>query len=855
MSNRRARAGLLAEGPARVVLFTVILAGLTLWLQLTRDFPPPAPQPISLPWWALLGAFALLEVAYVHLYLGKEAHSFSLAEIPLIVGLAFSDPSVIILTRVAGAAIALAVQRQSPLKMSFNVVQTWTTSVVGAWLWTTVIAGGSPLGPRGWLAILVVAAVGDVLQAVSITAAISLMAGRPDLGSFRTVLVSGTLAAITNGSFAVLVITVLVADWRAGWALVAVGIVLFLAYRSYASLQRRHESLEQLADFTSSVGGELRAAAVGRQILTRVAELLRAEVVELTVSDDGELLRLLAREGDITSPDERTQTLAGRLAPHEGDTVLLPRGTRNARLRRQLDAAGLTDAVVVPLRGPRGVVGTLLAGNREGDVDTFDGEDVTVLEALANHATVALRNGRLADSLRREAAQREHEALHDPLTGLPNRRQFHDRLAWVLESGRPVAVLLLDLNRFKEINDTLGHQMGDRLLVEVGRRLRSTLPPRALVARLGGDEFAVAVGDVDDVEAAGTAEELQRALAEPIVLRELPIQVDASIGVALSPRDGHDPEGLLQRADVAMYVAKAAHTALEFYSSERDPYSPKRLALVAELRQAIETGALGVVYQPKVRLSDGVILGAEALVRWNHPRHGFVPPAEFIPIAEHTGLMRPLTTHVLRTALRQARLWRSEGFDLGMAVNLSARSLLDPTLVEDVVRLLREAGVSPRKLTLEITESDILEDPLHATAVLRRLEEHGIHRSVDDFGTGYSSLSYLNRLPVDEMKIDKSFVFGMTGDPDSAAIVGAVVDLGRRLGKRVVAEGVETEQHWYSLAALGCDIAQGFLLSRPLEGAHFAAWARGWRPPSSGTLLRPREQAATYDTSEAIQSR
>ena len=828
----------------------VIALGCTLLLAAR---PEGAASPGVHPqWWVLVVAFAALELVVVHLHLGRQTVSFSLSEVPLLVGLTFAAPLALVGMRVAGNVVALLGSRQSPHKLVFNIAHWWLETVLAIVVWDAVLAGADPLSPRGWLAALTVALVTDTVAALAIVMAVAATEGRPTIAALAQQLLGGPVAALTNASFGIVVLTVLEVDWRAGWTLVVVAVVLLGAYHSITSLQRRHDSLEQLADFTSRVGSDLRTAAIGRQVVARVAELMRADVVELALDEDGDLLRLVWAGGATQDRSGEPGTLAAGLLAPQADTLIAPRNTRDAGLRQRLEAARLTDAVVVPLRGAGKVVGTLLAANRLGDVDTFDAEELTVLEALANHATVALHNGRLADSLRREADRREHEALHDPLTGLPNRRHFDDRVAGALARGGPVAVLLLDLDRFKEINDTLGHQTGDLLLVEVGRRLRATLPPLAVVARLGGDEFVVAVSGCEEIEAAELAGRLRNALAQPFTLRTLPLQVDVSIGIALAPRDGADAEGLLRRADVAMYSAKRAHSGLEFYSSERDQYSPKRLALVAELRHAIEIGALGVVYQPKVRLQDGVVLGVEALVRWNHPQHGNVPPSEFVPIAEHTGLMRPLTLHVLHTALSQARVWRGQGLELGVAVNLSARSLLDPTLVDDVLAALAEYGMQAHLLTLEITESDILEDPLHATNVLRRLQELGIHRSVDDFGTGYSSLSYLNQLPVDEMKIDRSFVVAMPTDPDALAIVGAVVDLGRRLRKRIVAEGVETEQHWHQLRALGCDVAQGYLLSRPIDGDQIVPWARAYRPlaPERTELRSLQDPAAVASTGE-----
>ncbi|MGH2686617.1 MAG: putative bifunctional diguanylate cyclase/phosphodiesterase, partial [Actinomycetota bacterium] len=392
--------------------------------------------------------------------------------------------------------------------------------------------------------------------------------------------------------------------------------------------------------------------------------------------------------------------------------------------------------------------------------------------------------------------------------------------------------MLMDLDGFKEVNDTLGHHNGDLLLQEVSARLSGLLREEDVVARLGGDEFAILLpGVADGAEAVRAAEKVLGALEEPFVHRELTLEVGASIGIALYPYHGAEASTLLQRADVAMYDAKAAQCGYEIYAPERDQYSPRRLALVGELRSSLENDQLEVHYQPKASLSTGRILGVEALVRWNHPRHGYLPPDEFIPVAEHTGLMRPLTLYVLRTAVRQLQEWRQQGIELDVAVNLSARSLLDVHLPDDVAAILADHDVPASCLTLEITESRIMADSPRTIGVMTRLSAMGVELAIDDFGTGYSSLSYLKRLPVDEVKIDRSFVMNMAVSDNDAKIVRSTVNLARDLGLRVVAEGVENQETWDRLVALGCDVAQGYFLSRPVPAARLQEWfleARPW---------------------------
>ncbi|MBD0318105.1 MAG: EAL domain-containing protein [Thermoleophilia bacterium] len=434
-------------------------------------------------------------------------------------------------------------------------------------------------------------------------------------------------------------------------------------------------------------------------------------------------------------------------------------------------------------------------------------------------------------TLRRQAAENEYQALHDALTGLPNRTLFRDRLAHALaiarREGHGVAVLLADVDRFKEVNDSLGHDSGDVLLRELSRRLRAVVRESDTIARLGGDEFGVLLPSVHEGTApADAAERIVAALEEPFELDGVPVAVEASIGIALAPEHGEDVDTLVQRADVAMYVAKAAHQPFAGYDPAHDVNSPSRLRLVAELRRAIDERELTLYYQPKERLETGDVVGVEALVRWNHPERGLLPPSEFVPLAQHTNLIRPLTLFVLETALEQCRAWKDEGLSLRVAVNLSARSLLDADLAEDVERLLARWNLDPDVLELEITETMIMADPARAAAILGELNALGVRIAIDDFGTGYSSLAYLSGLPVDEIKIDRSFVAAMGGNTSDAAIVRSTIDLGRNLGLGVVAEGVETEDVWLALRDLGCDAAQGYFLSRPVPPPALAAWVR-----------------------------
>ncbi len=415
-------------------------------------------------------------------------------------------------------------------------------------------------------------------------------------------------------------------------------------------------------------------------------------------------------------------------------------------------------------------------------------------------------------------------ATHDPLTGLPNRTLFHEQLDEQLAGERSIAVLLIDLDRFKEVNDTLGHALGDELLVEVGRRLRPLLPAPDLIARLGGDEFAVFMEAADVTAALQRVDVLLDQIRQPFDIAGLDFDIDASIGVAMADDASLTAADLLRRADVAMYTAKEDRTGRALYSSDRDHYSAERLALAGRLRRGIADGELELQYQPQVDLATGEAIGVEALLRWNYPGRGMVAPDEFIPVAERTELIRPLTAFVFTTAIAQAAEWRRSGRNLQVSVNLSPRNLGEDDLVESIAGLLDEHELPPSSLVVELTETTVMASPGRAAEVMRRLRAIGVKISIDDFGTGHSSLAYLTTLPNDELKVDKSFIQAMSTDPNAETVVRAIVDLARSLKLDVVAEGVETTEDAEVLRRIGCVTAQGYLFSRPLPAAGITAW-------------------------------
>ncbi len=614
--------------------------------------------------------------------------------------------------------------------------------------------------------------------------------------------------------------------------------------------QIEHRALanaEQIARVTAQVGVAPRLVA---RDLTRPLSPLRltqidTELRQAGLSDVGlERVKIFNARGDLVYSDDRTLIGENELSSDKLRAAL--GGRLRSEVEHGTDDTGAGREVLevyTPLRlgtgtGVDGALEIYLSYNRVAAATR--GEKRTLYLFLG--IGLALLYAVLFRIVARASRRLRHLALHDALTGLPNRTLFHERVERAIEAARPehsVAVLLVDLDRFKEVNDTLGHDHGDELLKVVAERLGGALREGDTLARLGGDEFAVVLTDLPHRGAAAeTAGRLQDALRLPFGLRGIAVELDASVGVALSPEHGTDVTTLIQRADVAMYDAKRTQGRVETYSTERDPYSPARLSLLGELRRAIEGDELVLHYQPKVSLCDDVVTGVEALVRWQHPEHGLLQPDQFVPLAERTGTIAHLTRWVLDAALRQCAEWRLQHPDLTVAVNLAAANVLDVGLPVMVTALLDEHGLPGNALECEVSEHTVMSDPQRVSEVLAALRALGVRLSLDDFGTGNASLAYLKRLPLDEVKIDRAFVTSMTDDDGDAVIVRSTIDLARNLGLEVVAEGVESESVLEALIDLRCTSAQGYFISRPLPSAELDLWlsSRSTMPRTSGNV-------------------
>jgi diguanylate cyclase (GGDEF)-like protein len=569
---------------------------------------------------------------------------------------------------------------------------------------------------------------------------------------------------------------------------------------------------------------------------------------QIVYSDDHSLI---GQSPNTSGDDELRAALQGR--PHRAEVVTPARGTETA------SEAGLGRLVevYVPLRfvssgPPAGAFEIYLSYRPIAATLTHDKQMIVMLIAIGLALLWAILYRIVAQAsrrLRQQADENDHLARYDQLTGLPNRTLFiegiEDAVKRSKRLGGTFAVLLIDLDGFTEINNTLGTANGDLVLREVAGRLRGSVRDDALVARLAGDGYAVLARGTQGVsDALSTATAIQASFESSIVLDAVEVRVEASIGIAVMDEHADVPDVLLQRADAALAHARSHHSGIELYSPECDQFDATRLKLLAEVSDALERGEFVLQYQPQIELQSGRITGVEALARWHHPEHGVLAPAEFIPPIEQTALIRPLTLALIDQALGQLVTWRRLGIDIQMSVNLSARNLLDTALAQRVAELLERHHVPPDRLIVEVTESAAMADPHRAVAVLTALRATGVGVSIDDFGTGNASIEYLTKLPASELKIDRSFITDMLEDPRAEAIVRSTIDLARNLGLKIVAEGIETEAVLNHLAELGCDTGQGYLISRPRPPEQLTstlnARRRSGRPSPSRTRPSPK---------------
>ena len=844
--------------PQRIMLLTGVLAAVAVALFVVVVHPlPAAPTAVALPWMVWAAAFALSEAFPVHVQVKRDAHSFSVSDLVMAAGLVLTTPGDLVLAQVVGVAGALILhRRQRGLKLAFNTALFALTGCVT----TTVYALLSAPIPASWfwLAALVAVVVATLVGNACIFAVMSVSEGRVDPSNFVAMCTLTVPAGVAAAAIGLLVARTAVAD-PAALALLALPTILIIAaYRAYTGAREQQENLTLLHEVTSLLHAGDTQEALG-DFLDSVRSAFRAEMAELVLlgpagregatisrSQEGVEPVVMAPLGD---PDDHQRLL--RLASASGTLTTRTGPGRSTPLDNYAADRGLKDAVAAALRTEDRVHGLLLIGGRIGDVTTFTSRDVALLDTFARHVATSLERGRLEENLRQVTDLKEqlrHQALHDPLTGLPNRTLFLDRVRHAVDtagrSGVWPAVLYLDLDGFKPVNDTFGHEAGDVLLRTVADRLRGCLRPADTAARLGGDEFVVLLnGPVDRFGVARVIERIRAQLDVPVRLGEdVVTTVRASIGVALGDSDIPDADTLVRHADVAMYAAKrsAGHEFL-VYEPGLGNTTATRKDSAAELAAAIQNNELRTVYQPLIDMRTGRPIGAEALVRWQHPTDGLRSPDSFIGLAEETGLITRIGELVLNDACKQAARWVAESpdqEDLLVTVNLSARQVADDEIVAQVSAALADSGLEPHRLVLEITETVLMQDRDAAAATLWLLKGLGVRIAIDDFGTGYSSLAYLRRFPIDMLKVAREFVDGLGRDAHDDVITRAIVELANTLGLLTVAEGIETTQQSETVAALGCDIAQGYLFSRPIEAEAASAVMSA---SVVSEIIRPRE--------------
>ena len=779
---------------------------------------PSFDRPVTLGWLVLAVGFGLAERFHVNIEVRREAHSLTFSEIPLTVGLLFADPVSLIAARIIGGVAGFLVVRRPPAeKVAFNAAQHSLEVGLVLLVFQAVLGDALPVDPRGWLAALTAIGAGHVVGGLVVSSVMRIAGAPVTLRSAASVLAVSGSGALAGCAVSLGASVVLWRDQRSWIILLAIGGSLTYFFLSYIRIRERHQSLASLHEFTTAMSATNKMSELEIVIVEGIAQMLRANRVIL-LSDWSGARRIEFVDGAVKpvvafAPD-------GEFAVPEAAIGL---GASTVENRQSLLGIELLSDQVLAARLPTsGSHGLVIVDGRLSDTRKFDEEDRQLLETAASQAATASDNAQLVNELREEATFRARQALHDDVTDLPNSRGLAETLQRPLFSGSRLAVLTIRIDSLREVNETLGRAMGDELLQQAASRL-SPLTEAGWCAKTATDEFTIVVRGGYD-EAQGMAEQVIQAFDAPVQCADVALAITAGIGIVLAPDHGRETEILLRRASLAASRSRVEGTKVTTWAADRDPYDPQRLAIAADLRDAIPAGELQVHFQPQVDIESGLVTGAEALVRWRHPRLGELRPDQFIAAAEYTGAIDALTEHVLSVAAHTCAGWREQGWDLDVSVNLSARNLANVTFADMVESILDETGLDPAALTLELTESSIMTEAEGAMNTLAAIHDLGVSLSIDDFGTGYSSLAHLRKLPVSEIKIDKSFVFDLTTSHSDEAIVRSMVDLGHHLGLTVVVEGVETVEVRRRLAEMGADRIQGYLLSRPMPVAAFEQW-------------------------------
>jgi diguanylate cyclase (GGDEF)-like protein len=817
----------------------MVVTALLLWAFAIQGHHYGAPR-LAVPWWTLGAVFFVGEAWVLHVHFGRSAYSFSLTEICYVLGLLFLSPNQLLITQVCGIGLALVVaRRQSLLKLVFNLSHFTLETCVAIIVFRAISGVPDPSALRSWAAIFAAAAIVAIMGVVSIIAAISLSEGDFTAARWRSLVAFTVMGGLANTSLGLLA-AVLIRDQPISALLLTLpAVVLGVAYRAHIRERRRHERMEFLFEAGQLMSRSTEMDTTVLDVLRHTRASLRAERAELVLlsADDGEqALRTVVKS------DQSETVLQPVLLDRFERKVLLDLADQHARLLHVrnadvetstfLGARQASDAMVCALIGETRMIGAVIISGRLGGLATFDREDLRQLEALAAQLSISLQNGQLERSLARLTElqeELEHQAFHDPLTGLANRVLFHERVAHAIERAArdqsPIAVLFLDLDDFKNLNDGVGHAAGDQVLVEVAKRMKLLLRPSDTAARLGGDEFAVLLeATAHETDAVSIAERIVQAIGVPIALAEGEVGMRGSVGIATAVGDSITADEMLRNADMAMYKAKAMGKGhWELFAPEMHTAALQRHQLKSDLLHSIERSQLRLQYQPIVHLPSGALFGVEALLRWEHPVRGLIPPDDFIAFAEESDLIVAMGRYVLEIACLQAMEWASHfpsARGLTISVNASGRELREPSFGADVEGIVRRVGLDPHRLILEVTESQMITDPSVLCGKLTRLKSMGVRLAIDDFGTGYSSLSSLRDLPVDILKIAKPLVTGPDGgEMASESFLAAILQLGESLNLNMIAEGVETPEQRDLLKRIRCPLAQGFLFGRPMDAA------------------------------------
>jgi diguanylate cyclase (GGDEF)-like protein len=803
----------------------------------------------TMPFLLLVIGFAATEATALHVEIRKESHSLSLSSIPLMFALLYSSPAHVALAYVVGTVPTLRwIRRSDWIKATWNGCLFFCEAALAAWIVRSTLGLRLPTNAVEWMIPLGAVLVAELMSLLAVPLVIMAFDGKFRRHLFADVGRSQVLAAL-GGTFTVTAVSASVGSpWMAMYALIPVfGVAALL--QSTGHLGQRFRDLQQLHSFTRALTNERgdRTLDIGLVELTKVMRSKSAGLLVAGRGDEESTLRVLVDDSLQDLDPEPIAELLIELLDEGRVTLITPEDIR-PEAGEVLGRLAARKVLAVKVLGEAAEVGVLFVSDRLGMRREFSADEFRLFGSLATTLSARLSNDRLVERL-------ETQARNDALTGLPNRLSFEIGLTAAL--ARPKwsgAVVMVDLDRFKEINDSLGHETGDRLLIEIADRLRSVARSSDMVARFGGDEFAMLLGRIDGgdpTELTRRISDVHQKLTATVELEGLTFEVGASMGVVQWPDQGVDSASLLHRADTAMYEAKRNQLGVVWYEPELDADAPRRLDLYMSVRAALENEEFVVHYQPKISLDDGRVTGAEALVRWTHPLHGPVPPNEFIPLIVQAGLIGKLTRLVLRRSASAAASMCRAGLDVPIAVNLTPRDLLDRTLLVDIEGILAESGVGAAALQLELTEDAMIVDFDASIAMLQGLRDLGLRISIDDFGTGYSSLQHLHRLPVDQLKIDQSFVGRLTTDSSAAAIVRASINLATDLGLSTIAEGIEDVGTLRAVAKLGCEEMQGYLVSRPIPLAEFIGWARAWRPEQLRACLGDDTVIARLDSSFA----